>query len=142
MRTAEILKQRGIDQNRIIYDHFKLKIAESGQKVSKTYEAQSDVELFIGVQIIADRPLLSFYRGFFELELNRETLYPSGHHARNLMAHSLYVGVDQRYTVIDRPSKDGRLIFNYQDKDHKEAPFTPYEVSLYMMLSLKKARYS
>lgn len=98
------------------------------------FEFNLDAEIgrVLKVGIVCDIPVQGFYRGKFGLKIGDVEVLPEKFEARCLM-----VGEDcppeQRYMTIDREKGSGQVKLVYTDADHSEAPFVPYNISVYLL---------
>ena len=64
---------------------FDVQITEAGKTVKKTFEVDKSVKTIYGVCILSNRDDLTYYRGSFRLEINKDEIYPEGTHHKNRM---------------------------------------------------------
>ncbi len=118
-------------KHNIIKERFDLKVEEPNSTVKETFELDKNAQIVKGILITSDRDELLFYRGSQKIQLNDQELFPENFESRLLMA-GLNVAPDNRaITLGDIESGNGRLEVSYTDKDHLNAEFTPYRVSIY-----------
>lgn len=109
---------------------FDLLITAAGQTFKKTFELDKSVKAITHYTILSNREDLTYYRGSFRLEINKDEIAPEGYSVKKVMCWPS-VSADARLKSIGRrETGNGLITFEYTDTNDGLTVFQPYKVTL------------
>jgi hypothetical protein len=109
---------------------FDLPINAAGQTFKKTFELDKSVKAITHYTILSNREDLTYYRGTFRLEINKDEIAPEGYSVKKVMCWPS-VSADARLKSIGRrETGNGLITFEYTDTNDGLTVFQPYKVTL------------
>jgi hypothetical protein len=109
---------------------FDLPITAAGQTFKKTFELDKSVKAITHYTILSNREDLTYYRGSFRLEINKDEIAPEGYSVKKVMCWPS-VSADARLKSIGRrETGNGLITFEYTDTNDGLTVFQPYKVTL------------
>lgn len=109
---------------------FEVEISTPGQTVKKTVELDKSVKAITHYTILSNREDLTYYRGSFRLEINKDEIAPEGYSVKKVMCWPS-VSADARLKSIGRrETGNGLITFEYTDTNDGLTTFQPYKVTL------------
>ncbi len=109
---------------------FDLPITAAGQTFKKTFELDKSVKAITHYTILSNREDLTYYRGSFRLEINKDEIAPEGYSVKKVMCWPS-VSADARLKSIGRrETGNGLITFEYSDANDGLTVFQPYKVTL------------
>lgn len=109
---------------------FDVKITEEGKTVKKTFELDKSVKTITHYTILSNREDLTYYRGSFRLEINKDEIAPDGYSTKKIMCWPTVSPNDRLKSIGKRTTGNGLITFEYTDTADSLTGFTPYTVSL------------
>ena len=102
----------------------------ANKRYAEEFTFESSCLKVLKVSLECDIDAQAYYRGTIGLTLeSADEVIKEGASARILMT-DIACPPEQRMVTIQRDKKNGKITFVYEDKNHSEAAFTPYQVSL------------
>jgi hypothetical protein len=109
---------------------FDLPITAAGQTFKKTFELDKSVKAITHYTILSNREDLTYYRGSFRMEINKDEIAPEGYSVKKVMCWPS-VSADARLKSIGRrETGNGLITFEYTDTNDGLTVFQPYKVTL------------
>jgi len=109
---------------------FDLPITAAGQTFKKTFELDKSVKAITHYTILSNREDLTYYRGSFRMEINKDEIAPEGYSVKKVMCWPS-VSADARLKSIGRrETGNGLITFEYTDSNDGLTVFQPYKVTL------------
>ncbi len=109
---------------------FDVQVTAAGQTVRKTFELDKSVKVITHYTILSNREDLTYYRGSFRLEINKDEVAPEGYSVKKVMCWPS-VSADARLKSIGRrDTGNGQIDFEYTDTNDGLTVFQPYKVTL------------
>lgn len=108
--------------------------------VSGKFELDKTVKMISGLMITSDREDLMFFRGEQKIEINGKEYFPEGYESKLLMVSLNVAPNDRYYEMKNVEPGNGIINFSYTDRNHLQAPFIPYRVSLYLQCEIEDGR--
>lgn len=109
---------------------FDLPITAAGQTFKKTFELDKSVKAITHYTILSNREDLTYYRGSFRMEINKDEIAPEGYSVKKVMCWPS-VSADARLKSIGRrETGNGLVTFEYTDTNDGLTVFQPYKVTL------------
>jgi hypothetical protein len=109
---------------------FDLPITSAGQTFKKTFELDKSVKAITHYTILSNREDLTYYRGSFRMEINKDEIAPEGYSVKKVMCWPS-VSADARLKSIGRrETGNGLITFEYTDTNDGLTVFQPYKVTL------------
>lgn len=109
---------------------FDVQITAAGQSVKKTFELDKSVKAITHYTILSNREDLTYYRGSFRLEINKDEIVPDGYSTKKIMCWPTVSANDRLKSIGKRSTGNGLINFEYTDTNDGLTVFTPYTVSL------------
>jgi hypothetical protein len=107
-----------------------LQVTAAGQTFKKTFELDKSVKAITHYTILSNREDLTYYRGSFRLEINKDEIAPEGYSVKKVMCWPS-VSADARLKSIGRrETGNGLITFEYTDSNDGLTVFQPYKVTL------------
>lgn len=123
-----------------IRKRFDIQILLPATTVSGKFELDKTVKTISGLVITSDREDLLFFRGEQKIEINGKEYFPEDYESKLLMV-SLNVPPNKRYYDLKNTEPGNGIInFSYTDRNHLQAPFFPYRVSLYVQCEVEDGK--
>ncbi len=124
--------------HRTQFKRFDILVTDADKSFTQEFELDKNVGFIRGIQFTSDRDDLLNYRGTQKIEINGKEYFPEEYESKLLLS-SVNVAPNARYYCVGRIEVvNGKIKVSYADKAHPLAPFTPYRVSLYVKLEMKK----
>jgi hypothetical protein len=109
---------------------FDVQVTAAGQTFKKTFELDKSVKAITHYTILSNREDLTYYRGSFRLEINKDEIAPEGYSVKKVMCWPS-VSADARLKSIGRrETGNGQISFEYTDTNDGLTAFAPYTVTL------------
>lgn len=123
-----------------IRKRFDIQVLLPATTVSGKFELDKTVKTISGLVITSDREDLLFFRGEQKIEINGKEYFPEDYESKLLMV-SLNVPPNKRYYDLKNTEPGNGIInFSYTDRNHLQAPFLPYRVSLYVQCEVEDGK--
>lgn len=123
-----------------IRKRFDIQVLLAEKTVSGKFELDKTVKTISGLVITSDREDLLFFRGEQKIEINGKEYFPEDYESKLLMV-SLNVPPNKRYYDLKNTEPGNGIInFSYTDRNHLQAPFLPYRVSLYVQCEIEDGK--
>ena len=107
-----------------------VQITAAGQTIKRTVELDKSVKNITHYTILSNREDLTYYRGSFRLEINKDEIVPEGYSTKKIMCWPT-VSADERLKSIgNRSTGNGLVTFEYTDTNDGLTVFAPYTVTL------------
>jgi len=123
-----------------IRKRFDIQVLLPATTTSGKFELDKTVSTISGLLITSDREDLIFFRGEQKIEINGKEYFPEDYESKLLMV-SLNVPPNNRYYDLKNAEPGNGIInFSYTDRNHLQAPFMPYRVSLYVQCEVEDGK--
>ncbi|MBK7665859.1 MAG: hypothetical protein IPJ32_00090 [Sphingobacteriaceae bacterium] len=80
--------------------------------------------------ILSNRDDLTYYRGSFRLEINKDEIYPDGYSTKKIMSSENVEPNKRCFSLVKFQSVTASITFEYTDNEDGRTVFAPYIVSL------------
>ncbi len=109
---------------------FDVQVTEAGQTVKKTFELDKSVKTITHYTILSNREDLTYYRGSFKLDINKEEIAPEGYSTKKIMCWPTVSPNERLKSIGKQATGNGLITFEYKDTNDGLTGFAPYTVSL------------
>jgi hypothetical protein len=116
-----------------IKKRFSIRVESENGLTTGDFTLDKNIATVIGIKLSSDNDDVLYYRGSFQLTINKQEVFPEHYESKMLMSGN-DTDVNKRYYEREQyAAGNGNVKLVHRDNIHNRMPFIPYRVTLYLL---------